>query len=351
MKNILVTGGAGFIGSNFIKYMINKYDYNIVNLDLLTYAGNLNNLKDIDKSDNYTFIRGDICDRELLDSIFEQYHIDSVINFAAESHVDRSIEDPEIFLKTNVLGTQALLDIAKKYWKIEADNKYSREYRVGVKFVQVSTDEVYGSLGSDGYFTEDTNLAPNSPYSASKASADLLVRSYYKTFGLPINITRCSNNYGPYQFPEKLIPLMINNALNNRPLPIYGDGKQVRDWLHVKDHCIAIDTVLHKGKIGEVYNIGGNNEKENIEIVRLILKHLGESEDLIKFVKDRPGHDRRYAIDNIKITTELGWKPSYTFEEGIKETINWYLENKDWMEDVVSGDYLNYYEKMYGELK
>ena len=206
-------------------------------------------------------------------------------------------------------------------------------------------------MGSDGYFTEDTNLAPNSPYSASKASADLLVRSYYKTFGLPINITRCSNNYGPYQFPEKLIPLMINNALNNRPLPIYGDGKQVRDWLHVKDHCIAIDTVLHKGKIGEVYNIGGNNEKENIEIVRLILKHLGESEDLIKFVKDRPGHDRRYAIDNIKITTELGWKPSYTFEEGIKETINWYLENKDWMEDVVSGDYLNYYEKMYGELK
>ncbi|CAK7063484.1 dTDP-glucose 4,6-dehydratase [Tissierella sp.] len=345
--NILVTGGAGFIGSNFIKYMLSKYDYNIVNLDLLTYAGNLNNLKEIGNSKKYHFVKGDICDRELLDKIFCQYDIDVVVNFAAESHVDRSIEDPEIFLKTNILGTQALLDTAKKYWKIEPDNKYSREFKQGVKYVQVSTDEVYGALGREGYFTEDTNLAPNSPYSATKTSADLLVRAYYETFRLPMNITRCSNNYGPYQFPEKLIPLMINNILNNKSLPIYGDGKQVRDWLHVKDHCIAIDTVLHKGKLGEVYNIGGNNEKENIEIVRLILNYLGKGEELITYVKDRPGHDRRYAIDNTKITTELGWKPSYTFEKGIKETIDWYLNNTKWMNDIVSGDYVKYYEDMY----
>lgn len=347
--NILVTGGAGFIGSNFIKYMLSKYDYNIINLDLLTYAGNLNNLKDIADFDKYTFIKGDICDRKLLDELFNKHNITTVINFAAESHVDRSIEEPEIFLKTNILGTQALLDIAKKHWKIEPDNKYSREFKQGVKFIQVSTDEVYGALGSDGYFTEDTNLAPNSPYSASKTSADLLVRAYHETFGLPINITRCSNNYGPCQFPEKLIPLMINNALNNKDLPVYGDGNQVRDWLHVRDHCIAIDTVLHKGKMGEVYNIGGNNEKRNIEIVRLILNALGKEEELITYVADRPGHDRRYAIDNTKITKELGWIPSYTFEEGIKETIEWYLNNKDWMNDIVSGDYMKYYNKMYGE--
>lgn len=346
--NILVTGGAGFIGSNFIKYMLTKYDYNIINLDLLTYAGNLENLRDIDKSDKYTFIKGDICDRELLDKVFVEYSISTVVNFAAESHVDRSIEEPEVFLKTNILGTQALLDIAKKYWKAEA-NKYSSVYKDGVKFIQVSTDEVYGSLGADGYFTENTNLAPNSPYSASKASADLIVRSYYETFGLPINITRCSNNYGPYQFPEKLIPLMINNALSGKPLPVYGDGKQVRDWLHVKDHCIAIDTILHKGKVGEIYNIGGNNEKQNIEIVKLILGALGKSEESIAYVTDRLGHDRRYAIDNTKITTKLGWKPSYTFVEGIKETIEWYLNNEDWMDNIVSGDYIKYYDHMYSK--
>lgn len=345
--NILVTGGAGFIGSNFIKHMLENYKYRIINLDLLTYAGNLKNLEEVEDYENYVFVKGDICDRELLDEIFNKYDISSVINFAAESHVDRSIEEPEIFLKTNILGTQALLDSAKMYWKVEPDNKYSREFKQGVKFVQVSTDEVYGTLGAEGYFTEDTNLAPNSPYSASKTSADLLVRAYHKTYGLPMNITRCSNNYGPYQFPEKLIPLMINNVLNNKHLPIYGDGKQVRDWLHVKDHCIAIDTVLHKGKVGEVYNIGGNNEKENIEIVRQILNSLGRGEQLITYVADRPGHDRRYAIDNTKITTELGWEPSYTFEEGMKETIKWYLNNTDWVEDIVSGDYIRYYEDMY----
>lgn len=345
--HILVTGGAGFIGSNFIKYMLDNYDYKIVNLDLLTYAGNLKNLEDITKDYRYHFIKGDICDRVLLSEIFDRFDINVVINFAAESHVDRSIEEPEIFLKTNVLGTQALLDTAKNYWKLEPNDKYSRQFRERVKYIQVSTDEVYGTLGRDGYFTEETNIAPNSPYSASKASADMLVRAYHETYGLPVNITRCSNNYGPYQFPEKLIPLMINNALKERVLPVYGDGKQVRDWLHVKDHCIAIDTVLHKGKVGEVYNIGGNNEKENIQIVKLILNSLGKSENLIKFVKDRPGHDRRYAIDNSKITKELGWSPSYTFEEGIAMTIQWYLNNQNWMEEIVSGDYLKYYKKMY----
>lgn len=345
--NILVTGGAGFIGSNFVKYMIKEHnEYNIINLDLLTYAGNLKNLKDIDE-DKYTFIKGDIRDRELVERIFNEYDIDSVINFAAESHVDRSIEEPEIFLSTNVIGTQVLLDVAKKNWKVNPYDKYCGKYKEGVKFLQVSTDEVYGALGKEGYFTEDTNLAPNSPYSASKTSADLIVRAYNETFGLPMNITRCSNNYGPYQFPEKLIPLIINNILNDKSLPIYGDGKQVRDWLHVKDHCIAIDTVLHKGKDGEVYNIGGNNEKENIEIVKLILKELDKGEDLITYVQDRLGHDRRYAIDNSKITSELGWEPSYTFEEGIKETIDWYLDNKAWMENIVSGEYLKYYEDMY----
>ncbi|WP_353894449.1 dTDP-glucose 4,6-dehydratase [Proteinivorax hydrogeniformans] len=345
--NILVTGGAGFIGSNFVKYMLNTHDVNIVNLDDLTYAGNLKNLEDIENHKSYNFIKGDICDRSLLEQIFSQYKVDQVVNFAAESHVDRSIENPEIFLQTNVLGTQALLDISKKHWKINPEDKYCKEYKQGVKFLQVSTDEVYGSLGKEGLFTEETNLRPNSPYSASKTSADLLVRSYNKTYGMPVNITRCSNNYGPYQFPEKLIPLMINNCLNDKELPVYGDGMQIRDWLHVKDHCTAIDTVLSKGLDGEVYNIGGNNEKANIEIIKLIIETLGKSENLIKYVKDRPGHDRRYAIDNTKITNELGWEPSYTFEQGIKETIEWYLNNSEWIKDIVNGDYVKYYSSMY----
>lgn len=348
MKTILVTGGAGFIGSNFIKYKLKKdKDVKIVNLDLLTYAGNLENLKDVENNPNYVLVKGDIRDRELLEELFQKYEITGVINFAAESHVDRSIEDPEIFLLTNILGTQALLDTAKRHWKNKPDDKYDRTYKEGVKFLQVSTDEVYGALGKTGMFTETTPLSPNSPYSAAKTSADLIVRAYHETFGMPINITRCSNNYGPYQFPEKLIPLMINNCKQEKELPVYGDGMQIRDWLHVKDHCIAIDTVFEKGRNGEVYNIGGNNEKANIEIVKLIIKALGKTENLIKYVKDRPGHDRRYAIDNTKITTELGWKPSYTFEEGIKETIEWYLNNMEWMESVTSGAYKDYYNKMY----
>ena len=309
MTKVLITGGAGFIGSNFVKYMLEKYP------------------------PNYAFVKGDIQDEELVDSIVKD--TDYIVHFAAESHVDRSIEDPQIFIKTNIIGTQVLLDAAKKH-NIK-------------KFLQVSTDEVYGSLGKEGYFTEESPLQANSPYSASKAGADLMVRAYGETFGLPINITRCSNNYGPYQFPEKLIPLMISNALEDKELPVYGDGKNIRDWLHVYDHCTAIDLVLHKGKLGEVYNIGGHNEKENIEIVKLILKELGKSESLIKFVKDRLGHDRRYAIDSTKITEELGWKPKYTFETGIIETINWYLNNQDWMEKVKSGEYQEYYEKMYSK--
>lgn len=347
MKNILVTGGAGFIGSNFVKHMLTTYNYTIINIDLLTYAGNLENLSDIENHPRYTFIKGDIRDETLINEVFEQYNIDGVVHFAAESHVDRSIEDPQIFLTTNILGTQVLLDAAKAHWKINPNDKHCRKFKEGVKFLQVSTDEVYGTLGRTGLFTEETPLAPNSPYSASKTSADLFVRAYYETFGMPVNITRCSNNYGAYQFPEKLIPLIINNALQEKPLPIYGDGMQVRDWLHVHDHCVAIDTVLHQGKIGEVYNIGGNNEKANIDIVKLIIKELGKSEDLITYVADRPGHDRRYAIDNTKITTELGWSPSYTFEEGLKETIQWYLDNKEWMERVTLGKYQEYYEIMY----
>ncbi|SMB88746.1 dTDP-glucose 4,6-dehydratase [Desulfonispora thiosulfatigenes DSM 11270] len=348
MKTILVTGGAGFIGSNFVNLMLNKHpDYKIINIDALTYAGNLENLKDIDGNANYEFIKVDIRDREKIDEIFKNNEITSVVNFAAESHVDRSIEEPEIFLTTNIIGTQVLLDTAKKYWKVNPNDKYCKEYKPGVKFLQVSTDEVYGALGETGLFVETMPLLPNSPYSASKASADLIVRSYNETFGLPMNITRCSNNYGPYQFPEKLIPLMINNCLKEKELPIYGDGMQIRDWLHVSDHCTAIDTVLHKGKDGEVYNIGGNNEKANTEIVKLIINTLGKSENLIKYVKDRPGHDRRYAIDNTKITTELGWEPAYTFEQGIKETIEWYLDNTQWIENIISGDYANYYDKMY----
>jgi dTDP-glucose 4,6-dehydratase len=332
MEKILVTGGAGFIGSNFVRYMLDKYrDYEIVNLDALTYCGNLENLSGIEDNPNYTFVKGDIADKELVYEITAD--IDYIINFAAESHVDRSIEDPQIFIKSNILGTQVLLDAAK-------------EYNIK-KYLQVSTDEVYGSLGKTGYFREDTPLAPNSPYSASKAGADLMVRAYNKTFDLPVNITRCSNNYGPYQFPEKLIPLMISNALENEPLPVYGDGMNIRDWLHVYDHCTAIDLVLHNGKVGEVYNIGGNNEKANIEIVKLILENLKKSESLIKYVKDRPGHDRRYAIDSTKIQEELGWKPKYTFETGITETITWYLNNKEWWKRIKSGIYLEYYEKMY----
>ena len=347
--NILVTGGAGFIGSNFVKLLIEKKEgHKIINLDLLTYAGNLENLKDIENDPNYTFVKGDIGDRALLTDIFEKYDINAVVNFAAESHVDRSIEDPEVFLRTNVMGTQALLDTAKSAWK-SSDDKYDRSYKEGVKFLQVSTDEVYGSLGKTGMFTETTNIQPNSPYSASKASSDMLVRAYGETFGLPVNITRCSNNYGPYQFPEKLIPLMIANCLNDKPLPVYGDGMQIRDWLHVKDHCQAIYTVLNKGVLGEVYNIGGNNEKANIEIVTLIIETLGKSKDLIKYVKDRPGHDRRYAIDNSKITRELKWSPEYTFERGIKETIEWYVSNKDWWEKIISGEYLKYYDNMYSK--
>ena len=351
MKNMLVTGGAGFIGSNFVKLMLNKHqDYKIINVDALTYAGNLENLKDISDNSNYTFIKADIRDRAKIDEIFSSYDIDTVVNFAAESHVDRSIEEPEVFLTTNIIGTQVLLDVAKKHWKINPDNKYCKEYKPGVKFLQVSTDEVYGALGATGKFIETMPLLPNSPYSASKASADMIVRAYHETFGMPVNITRCSNNYGPYQFPEKLISLIINNCLKDKELPVYGDGMQVRDWLHVFDHCSAIDTVLHKGVDGEIYNIGGNNEKANIEIVKLIITTLGKSEELIKYVKDRPGHDRRYAIDNTKITTQLGWKPAYTFEQGIKETIEWYLNNTEWIESIVSGDYVKYYEKMYSNL-
>lgn len=352
MKNILVTGGAGFIGSNFVHMTLDKYpDYKIINVDALTYAGNLENLKDIADNPNYIFIRADIRDREKIDEIFSTYDIDAVVNLAAESHVDRSIVEPEIFLTTNIIGTQVLLDVAKKYWKVNPDDKYCKEFKSGVKFLQVSTDEVYGALGQTGMFVETMPLMPNSPYSASKASADLIVRAYHETFGMPINISRCSNNYGPYQFPEKLIPLMINNCLHKKNLPVYGDGMQIRDWLHVSDHCSAIDTVLHKGVVGEVYNIGGNNEKANIEIVKLIIKTLGKSEDLITYVKDRPGHDRRYAIDNTKITTQLGWEPAYTFEQGMKETIQWYLDNTKWIENIATGDYAKYYEMMYARIE
>lgn len=335
---ILVTGGAGFIGSNFIHYILDKYsDYNIINLDLLTYCGNLGNLMEAEENPNYKFIKGDILDTKLVDSIVAENNVDYIINFAAESHVDRSIHNPKIFLESNIIGTQNLLEVAKKYHERGQIKKY----------IQISTDEVYGTLGKTGYFTEKTPLSPNSPYSASKAGADMIVRAYHETFNLPINITRCSNNYGPYQFPEKLIPLMINNALTNKKLPVYGDGKNIRDWLHVYDHCTAIDLVLHNGKIGDIYNIGGNNEKENIEIVRIILKYLNRSNDLIEFVEDRLGHDKRYAIDSTKIKSELGWKPKYTFDNGIKKTIDWYLNNEKWLEYVNSNKYINYYNEKY----
>ncbi|EJQ35384.1 dTDP-glucose 4,6-dehydratase [Bacillus toyonensis] len=331
---VLVTGGAGFIGSNFVRYMVKKYPkYNIVNLDALTYAGNLENLKDIEELSNYKFIKGDIADRQFINQLFKEENFDYVLNFAAESHVDRSITNPDIFIQTNIQGTQVLLDAAKN-----AEVK---------KYLQVSTDEVYGTLGETGYFTEETPLASNSPYSSSKAGADLLVRAYHETFGLPVNITRCSNNYGPFHFPEKLIPLMIINALNDKQLPVYGDGLNVRDWLHVEDHCQAIDLVLHKGKNGEVYNVGGNNERTNIEIVKTILKALDKPESLIKYVTDRPGHDRRYAIDATKLREELGWSPKYNFDTGIEQTIKWYLENQDWWKNIISGEYQEYFKNQY----
>ncbi len=349
MKKLLVTGGAGFIGSNFIQYILDKQQdlVLLLDLDLLTYAGNLENLEPVKDDPRYRFVKGDIRDKALVEKLFAEYDFDTVVHFAAESHVDRSILEPEVFLTTNIIGTQTLLDAAKRHWNLDPDNKHSREYRPGVRYLQVSTDEVYGALGKTGMFTETTPLAPNSPYSASKTGADLIVRAYHQTYGLPVNITRCSNNYGPYQFPEKLIPLMIHNARQDKPLPVYGDGMQIRDWLHVKDHCSAIATVLEKGKTGEVYNIGGNNEKANIQIVRLILETLNKPESLITYVQDRPGHDRRYAIDNTKITRELGWAPAYTFEEGIKETIRWYLDHPGWVERVTSGAYQRYYQKMY----
>jgi len=350
MKKVLVTGGAGFIGSNFIRYVL-TYQPGVVllvNLDLLTYAGNPENLETVRDDPRYHFVKGDIRDRKLLSELFVTWEFDTVVNFAAESHVDRSITEPELFLSTNILGTQALLDAAKDAWKLEPDNKYSREYKWGVKYLQVSTDEVYGALGKTGMFTEATPLAPNSPYAASKASADMVVRAYHETYGLPVNITRCSNNYGPYQFPEKLIPLMIHNAIADKPLPIYGDGMQVRDWLYVEDHCSAICQVIARGLTGQIYNIGGNNEKANIEIVKLVLKELGKPESLITHIQDRPGHDRRYAIDNSKITTELDWMPAYPFETGIHKTIAWYLEHQTWMKRITSGRYQVYYSKMYG---
>lgn len=349
MKTYLVTGGAGFIGSNFVHYMLNKYEQiEIVNLDLLTYAGNLENLIEIQGDPRHVFVQGDICDQELLGNLFMQYSFDYVVNFAAESHVDRSISDPDIFLKTNVFGTLNLLNQAKASWQIGDD-----QYQAGVKFLQVSTDEVYGSLGAEGFFTEATPLTPHSPYSASKASADLFVQAYHDTYQLPINITRCSNNYGPYQFPEKLIPLMIHNALHHQALPVYGDGLNIRDWLYVADHCKAIDMVINAGKIGEVYNIGGHNERPNIAIVRTIIEKLQHSvdapinENLIQYIQDRKGHDRRYGIDPGKIKNELGWYPETDFETGIQLTIDWYLEHQQWMEHIVNGDYQEYYKKMY----
>ena len=334
---ILVTGGAGFIGSNFIYFMLKKHPgYKIVCLDALTYAGNLETLEEAMKNPDFKFIKGDITDREAVRKLFEEEKFDIVVNFAAESHVDRSIEEPEVFLKTNILGTQVLMDASKEF---------------GVKrYHQVSTDEVYGDLPLDRpdlFFTEETPIQTSSPYSASKAAADLLVMAYYRTYGLPVTISRCSNNYGPYHFPEKLIPLMIANALADKSLPVYGEGLNVRDWLYVEDHCSAIDLIIHNGKVGEVYNIGGHNEKANIEVVKLVLKELDKPESLITYVTDRKGHDMRYAIDPAKIHRELGWLPQTKFDDGIKITIKWYLENKPWWENIISGEYKDYYKKMY----
>ena len=348
-RAVLVTGGAGFIGSNFINYFIPANPgCRVVNLDILTYAGNLKNLSAVEKEPAYRFVRGDVCDAGLVAELLKKEKIEAVLHFAAESHVDRSIAGPEIFVRTNILGTQVLLEEGRRYMQAEQVPEF--------RFLQVSTDEVYGSLGADGYFTEETPLSPNSPYSASKAGADLLLRAYHETYGFPTLNTRCSNNYGPYHFPEKLIPLIIHNIFGKKPLPVYGDGRNVRDWLHVKDHSAAIETVLKRGRPGEVYNIGGNNEWMNIEIVHLICDLLdsrlgraqGENRRLISFVKDRPGHDRRYAIDASKIKRELGWEPSYTFEQGLADTIDWYLANQEWVGEVTSGAYRDYYEKQYG---
>lgn len=373
----LITGGAGFIGSNFVKHMLEAYPQaNLIIYDALTYAGNLGTLSEELKDPRVIFVKGDICDRSETEKVFNEYKIDYVVNFAAESHVDRSIENPQLFLQVNVLGTQNLLDTARKFWTEGKDENNYPIWRKGVKFLQVSTDEVYGSLGAEGYFTEDTPLDPRSPYSAAKTGGDLIVRAYSETYKMPINITRCSNNYGPYHFPEKLIPLIIKNILSGKQLPVYGDGSNVRDWLYVEDHCKAIDAVLHNGREGEVYNIGGHNEYKNIDIVKLVIKTIHEimekepkyrevlkknnkladgsidiswiNDSLISFVKDRQGHDQRYAIDPTKISNELGWLPQTAFDKGIVKTIYWYLENQQWVEEVTSGDYLKYYEQMYG---
>lgn len=348
MQTMLITGGAGFIGTNFVHHLRKtRPDLSLIVLDALTYAGNLENLAGIESDAHFTFVRGNVCDDALVASLFASRSIDYVVNFAAESHVDRSIDAPGVFIQTNVLGTQTLLDAAKAHWKLKPEDKYDRSYRQGVCFLQVSTDEVYGSLGPTGLFREDTPLSPNSPYAASKASADLLALAYWETYGLPVRITRCSNNYGAYQFPEKLIPLMIHNAMRNEPLPVYGDGLQVRDWLHVEDHCRAIETVLERGAPGTVYNVGGNNERTNLEIVRLILEALDRPASLIRHVQDRLGHDRRYAIDSTRLTTQLGWMPVHAFEEGIAETIAWYQTHQDWLQGVTSGAYQTYYDRMY----
>ena len=346
-KNILVTGGAGFIGSHMIRLLVNKYpNYNIINMDVLTYAGNLENLKDIEDKENYKFVKCDICDFEKVQQVFEEYNIDNVIHLAAESHVDRSIKDPFSFAQTNVMGTLSLLQAAKNYWKENFEEKL---------FYHVSTDEVYGSLGEKGFFLETTPYDPHSPYSASKASSDHFVRSFQDTYKFPTVISNCSNNYGSYQFPEKLIPLFINNIINNKPLPVYGKGENVRDWLFVNDHARAIDVIFHSGKIGETYNIGGFNEWKNIDLIKVIIKTVdkclgreeGASEKLITYVTDRAGHDLRYAIDSTKLKEELGWEPSLQFEEGIDKTVNWYLENQEWLQNVTSGEYQKYYEAIY----
>ena len=347
MKNILITGGAGFIGSHVVRRFVNQYPgYHIFNLDALTYAGNLENIKDIEDKPNYTFVKGNILDEAFLEDLFAKHQFEGVLHLAAESHVDRSITDPLAFVKTNVIGTMNLLNVAKKHWKDAMDGK---------RFYHISTDEVYGSLGATGLFTETTAYDPNSPYSASKAASDHFVRAYGETYGLPYVITNCSNNYGPNHFPEKLIPLFINNIIEKKPLPVYGDGKYTRDWLFVEDHAVAIDLVFHEGKNHETYNIGGFNEWQNIDLVKLLCKQMdaklgreeGESEQLITYVKDRPGHDLRYAIDASKINKELGWKPSVTFEQGLAKTIDWYLANETWLKNVTSGDYQKYYEEQY----